>query len=54
MNPSFKFVQPNKDCTLNLTFDNNESKIFDVKRFLGEEMFKELKELSLFYSLKPS
>jgi hypothetical protein len=53
MNPSVKFVQPNKDFTLNLTFDNNERKIFDVKPYLEYGVFRELKDLSLFYSVKP-
>jgi Protein of unknown function (DUF2442) len=53
MNPSVKFVQPNKDFTLNLTFDNNERKTFDVKPYLEYGVFKELKDLSLFYSVKP-
>ena len=54
MNPRVKFVQPNKDFTLNLTFDNNERKTFDVKPYLEYGVFKELKDLSLFYSVKPS
>ena len=53
MNPRVKFVQPNKDFTLNLTFDNNERKTFDVKPYLEYGVFKELKDLSLFYSVKP-
>jgi Protein of unknown function (DUF2442) len=53
MNPRVKFVQPNKDFTLNLTFDNNERKIFDVKPYLEYGVFRELKDLSLFYSVKP-
>ena len=48
MNPRVKFVQPNKDFTLNLTFDNNEKKTFDVKLDLEYGVFKELKGLSLF------
>jgi hypothetical protein len=53
MNPRVKFVQPNKDFTLNLTFDNNERKTFDVKPYLEYGVFRELKDLSLFYSVKP-
>jgi len=52
MNPRVKFVQPNKDFTLTLTFDNNERKTFDVKPYLEYGVFKELKDLSLFYSVK--
>ena len=53
MNPRVRFVQPNKDFTLNLIFDNNERKMFDVKPYLEYGVFKELKDLSLFYSVKP-
>ncbi len=53
MNPRVIFVHPNKDFTLNLTFDNSERKIFDVKPYLEYGVFKELKDLSLFYSVKP-
>ncbi|MCU0469637.1 MAG: DUF2442 domain-containing protein [Arcicella sp.] len=53
MNPRVKSVQPNKDFTLYLTFDNDERKVFDVKPYLEFGIFKELKDLSLFYSVKP-
>ena len=53
MNPRIKFVQPNKDFTLKLTFDNNETKVFDMKPYLDYGVFRELKDLSLFYSVKP-
>ncbi len=53
MNLSVKFVQANKDFTLNLIFDNSEKKMFDVKPYLEYGVFKELKDLSLFYSVKP-
>ena len=53
MNPRVRNVQANKDFTLSLTFDNNEKKTFDVKPYLEYGVFKELKDLSLFYSAKP-
>ena len=53
MNPRVKRVQPNQDFTLKLTFDNNEVKSFDVKPYLEYGVFKELKNINLFNSVKP-
>lgn len=53
MNPRVKNVIPNNDYTLTITFTNNEVKVFDVKPYLGIGIFKELKEKSLFNSVKP-
>jgi len=43
-----KSVTPLDDYKLLLTFDNGESKIFDVKPYLGNGVFSELKDLNLF------
>ena len=53
MNPRVKEVKPNPDYTLTLTFTNDEVKIFDVKPYLEKGIFKELKDLSSFNSVKP-
>ena len=54
MNPRVKAVKPNPDYTLTLTFTNDEIKIFDVKPYLEKGIFRELKNLSIFNSVKPS
>ena len=53
MNPRVKKVKPNSDYTLTLTFQNGEVKIFDVKPYLDKGIFKELRDKSLFNSVKP-
>ena len=53
MNPRIKDVTPNDDYTLNLVFDNGEEKVFDVAPYLDKGIFKELKALDLFKSVKP-
>ena len=41
-------VQPLNDYTLELTFENNETRIFDVKPYLYTGLFKTLKDEKLF------
>ena len=53
MNPRVILVKPEQDFTLLITFNNGEKKLFDVKPYLEIGIFKELKELSLFNSVKP-
>lgn len=53
MNPRVKDVKPNSDYTLTLTFTNGEVRVFDVKPYLDKGIFKELKDKSLFNSVKP-
>lgn len=53
MNPSVKAVKPNSDYTLTLTFTNGEVKIFDVKPYVTKGIFRELKDLKIFNSVKP-
>jgi hypothetical protein len=53
MNPRVKKVLPNPDYTIQLTFDNGEIKIFDVKPYLDKGIFRELKDLRVFNSVKP-
>ena len=52
-NPRVKNVVPNNNYTLTITFTNNEIKVFDVKPYLNIGIFKELKDESLFNSVKP-
>ncbi len=53
MLPRVKKVTPNSDYTLNLTFENGEKKIFDVKPYLSKGIFQELENLKKFNSVKP-
>jgi hypothetical protein len=53
MNPRVKDVKPNPDYTITLIFTNEEVKVFDMKPYLDTGIFKELKEHSLFNSVKP-
>ena len=54
MNPRVKTVTPNKDYTLNIEFTNGEEGVFDVKPYLEKGIFKELKDIELFFSVKVS
>lgn len=54
MNPRVKAVKPNNNYTLTLTFTNEEVKIFDVKPYLDKGIFQELRDMSMFNSVKPS
>lgn len=53
MNPRVKDVKPGHAYTLTLTFSNAEVKVFDMKPYLEIGIFKELKDLTLFNSVKP-
>ena len=53
MNLRIKGVKPNSDYTLTLTFTNDEVKVFDMKPYLEIGIFNELKNLSLFNSVRP-
>jgi hypothetical protein len=53
MNPRVKKVKPNPDFTIVMAFTNGEVKIFDMKPYLEIGIFRELKDLSLFNSVKP-
>ena len=52
MHPRVKDVKPNPDYTLTLTFANGEVKVFDVKPYLDKGIFRELRDKSLFTSVK--
>jgi hypothetical protein len=53
MNPRVKDVKPNPDYTLTLTFTNGEVKIFDVKPYLDKGIFRELRDMHIFNSVRP-
>ena len=52
MNPRVKMVTPNPDYTVTLLFDNGEKKIFNMKPYLDKGIFKELKDMKVFNSVK--
>ena len=53
MNPRVIMVQPQKDYSLILEFENGEKKVFDVKPYLEIGIFNELKNINTFVSVKP-
>ena len=53
MNPRIKNVKPSEDYTLLLTFSNNEKRLFDMKPYLEIGIFRELKDLTKFNSVRP-
>ena len=53
MYPRVKDVKPNPDYTVILTFANGEVRVFDVKPYLDKGIFRELRDKSLFNSVKP-
>ena len=53
MNPRVKKVSPNSNYTVRLVFDNGEEGIFDVKPYLDKGIFKKLRDLHVFNSVKP-
>lgn len=53
MNPRVKAVKPNTDYTITLVFTNGEVRRFDVKPYLNMGIFQELKDMSIFNSVKP-
>jgi hypothetical protein len=47
-------VKPLKDYEIEITFENNEIRIFDVKDYLETGIFKKLKDKKLFNQVKIS
>ena len=47
-------VKPLKDYEIELTFENNEVKIFDMKNYLKTGLFKKLRDKKLFNQVKIS
>jgi hypothetical protein len=54
METELKDVKAKSDYTLILTFNNGEIKVFDMKPYLNLGIFKELKDLKLFKSVRKS
>ncbi len=52
MSPVVRKVSPNPDYTLSLVFENGEKRIFDVKPYLDKGIFRRLKDLKKFYSVR--
>lgn len=50
MNPKVKSVTSNNNFTLNLIFEDNTHRLFDVKPYLEMGDFTDLKDLSVFNS----
>lgn len=53
MNPRVQAVKPNPDHTITLVFANGEVRRFDVKPYLDKGFFQELKDPTLFNSVRP-
>jgi len=51
---SVKSVKAMKGYRLLITFENNEERIFDMKPYLDKGVFKELKDINLFNSVRIS
>jgi hypothetical protein len=47
-----KNVEPLEDYNLLLTFENGKQGIFDVKPYLNEGVFKKLKNIEVFNSVR--
>ena len=48
MNPRVKSIQTMQDYVLEIVFNNNEKKKFDVKPYINFGIFKELKDPAIF------
>jgi hypothetical protein len=54
MYPAVREVIPSADYTLLLTFDNGDKKKFDMKPYLHLGIFRELKDIAKFNSVRVS
>lgn len=52
MNPYVKKVKPLENYCLMLWFENGEQKVFDLKPYLNKGVFNQLRNTSLFSSVK--
>jgi hypothetical protein len=53
MNPRVKTVKPDENYTLHVWFENGEEGILDMKPYLDKGIFRELRDLSMFNSVRP-
>jgi len=51
---AIKEVKPQDDFHLLLTFENGEKRLFDMKPYLDFGIFKDLKDIRLFKTVKTS
>jgi hypothetical protein len=54
MYPAVKEVKPGTDYTLLLTFDNGDKRRFDMKPYMDLGIFRELKDVSKFNTVRVS
>ena len=52
MNPHVKYVRPLDNYELEVSFENGESRRFDVKPYLGRGIFVRLRDLALFRGVR--
>jgi hypothetical protein len=52
MNPRVKSVHPTSEYTLEIVFNNEEKKKFDIRPYLNFGLFAELNDISLFLTAK--
>ena len=53
MDPRVKSVKPGKDYTLHVWFTNGEEGVLDMKPYLDKGIFRELRDLPMFNSVRP-
>ena|SRR5438045_1055064 len=53
LHPRVTAVEPQADYTLRLTFANGAVRVFDVKPYLHIGIFRELRDLAVFNSVRP-
>lgn len=53
MNPRVREVQPNRDFTLTIIFENNSIRKFDPKPYFEKGIFRELNDWEKFRKVKP-
>ena len=52
MNPYVKSIKPQEDYCLLLTFENGEKRVFDLKPYFEKPVFKRLKNVALFKTVR--
>lgn len=52
LQPHVVNVEPHDDHTLTLTFENGERRVFDMKPYLGSEVFRPVQDLDVFCRVK--
>lgn len=53
MNPRVVTVEPGTDYKLKLTFNNGEVRVFSMAQYLDIGIFRELRDINIFKSVKP-